>query len=409
MVSSEELEPISEPGKELVDRIAQIGPRLSQAALEADQAGDYAHESVEVLKSIGAPGAVTPQELGGLGVDTAHDFAVAMNRVARHDGSAALIINMHLFRMFLYARGWRMLQAMGGIDPDPLGELLARVAADNLMIAAIVTEPGTDHLHLRTTATNVDGGWSLNGRKGFATGSPGADLLGVVCRYDNDAGEARMGALLVPADADGVRQLDNWDSLGMRASGSQDLVFEDAVVDDDMLDLGPYGAFSEGYLISNALGFIGLAAAFLGIAETAQALTLETLRKRNQAGKPFLQVGVAESECDLAASRALVERSAAVPDRTLARQTFGFDLDEAHAVMKDLQYTKHVVTHAAIRVTDRAMTLSGGSGYLNTNLLSRLYRDVRAGPFMQPFSPNDALGYIGQVALTGSSTTWLQE
>jgi hypothetical protein len=78
---------------------------------------------------------------------------------------------------------------------------------------------------------------------------------------------------------------------------------------------------------------------------------------------------------------------------------FAAELDDLHVLMKEFQATKYLVNRKAIEVVDKAMELSGGAGYFSSNPLSRLYRDVRAGPFMQPFSPNEAFEYIGKVAL----------
>ena len=96
----------------------------------------------------------------------------------------------------------------------------------------------------------------------------------------------------------------------------------------------------------------------------------------------------------------MLGRTATMADAFFSQHPAGrVPLGELHELMKDFQCTKWFVNRKAIEIVDRALTASGGAGYLNTNPLARLYRDVRAGPFMQVFSPNEAFEYIGKVAL----------
>jgi alkylation response protein AidB-like acyl-CoA dehydrogenase len=190
----------------------------------------------------------------------------------------------------------------------------------------------------------------------------------------------------------------------MRGSGSHDVVFTNcAVAADDFVDTGPWGEYTERYLAGNAVGTLGLVAVFLGIAEAARAHVLDSLRTergRRHARRHSVQYAVAEIEIRLATSRALIARTGTILDAFFHNHGPGpMPMDGLHGVMKEFQCTKWVATRQAIEVVDLALTLSGGAGYLNKHPLSRLYRDVRAGPFMQPFSPNEALEYIGKVAL----------
>ena len=201
---------------------------------------------------------------------------------------------------------------------------------------------------------------------------------------------------------------DNWNALGMRASGSHDIVFEDCFVPEAALrDAGPWGEWTEP-LLSGQMAFnMGLVGAFLGIAEAARDLIVEAVSTRRrgpsgraQAERPSIQHLIAEIEIDLAAARAMLTRTATTADAFFNQYPAGkVPLGELHALMKDFQCTKWFVNHRAIAIVDRALTASGGAGYLNTNPLARLYRDVRAGPFMQLFSPNEAFEYIGRVTL----------
>jgi alkylation response protein AidB-like acyl-CoA dehydrogenase len=261
-----------------------------------------------------------------------------------------------------------------------------------------------DHLHLRTEATRTGAGWLLNGRKSFGTGSPAADLLGILCRYRDANGRLRMGLAHVSTKSPGVEIKNNWDALGMRASGSHDVVFTNCLVPAvDFTDTGPWGEYTERYLASNAVGTLGLVAVFLGVAEAAREYLLATLTTAHAgrlAERRSIQHAVAEIEIKLATSRAMVARTGTTLDSFFQTHGLGpLPMRDLHEVMKDFQCTKWVVIRQAIEVVDMALTVSGGAGYLSKSPLSRLYRDVRAGPFMQPFSPNEALEYIGKVAL----------
>jgi alkylation response protein AidB-like acyl-CoA dehydrogenase len=193
----------------------------------------------------------------------------------------------------------------------------------------------------------------------------------------------------------------------MRGSGSHDVVFTDCFIPAvDVTRCGPYGEYAEWYLIGTMAPNLGLVAVFLGIAEAARdyALGLVTSRRsrsgRVLAESPAIQHTVAEIEIDLAASRAMLARTAQAADALLAAHPpRTAPLAALHALHKDFQCAKWFVQRKAIEIVDRALQLSGGSGYLSRSPLARLYRDVRAGPFMQPFSPNEAFQYIGKVTL----------
>jgi alkylation response protein AidB-like acyl-CoA dehydrogenase len=264
-------------------------------------------------------------------------------------------------------------------------------------------------MHLVTEATRAADGWLVSGRKGFATGSPAADILVVVCRFRNEKGDWQSGIAYLRANTPGITILHNWDALGMRGSGSHEVVLKDCfVAESDFFDVGVWGDYNEDFLAGNFAGTLGLVAVFLGIAEAARSIILQVLQSRRSTAdrkaaidRPAIHHAIAEIEIDLAASRAMLERTGTLMDAFFASEppNGALPMQEMHAVMKEFQCTKWFVTRKAIEIVDRALTISGGFGYMNRSPLSRLYRDVRAGPFMQPYSPIGAFEYIGKTAL----------
>jgi alkylation response protein AidB-like acyl-CoA dehydrogenase len=403
------LQPLTESGKRFVALAERHAADFTTRAAAHDRDGSFPVENIAAMQQSGVMAACVPEELGGLGVRSLHDYTLGMSRLGRGDGSTAIAANMHIFRPWRMTRLWEAAKAAGDLaHAAGLERRLRRIGSGQLLMCACVSEAGTDILHPQLQATKTDGGWLLNGQKIFATMSPAAQLLDVSFRFRDAQGVDRLAMASVPHDSPGLEIKYNWDALGMRGSGSHDVVFTDCFVPDAaLLDLGVWGEWSEPYLTGNMTIAMGLAGVFLGIAETARDLIVEAVKTRRKgpsgrmlAERPAIQQLVAEIEIDLAASRAILGRTAMMADAFFSQHPVeGVPLDQLHALMKDFQCAKWFVNRRAIDIVDRALTASGGAGYLSKHPLSRLYRDVRAGPFMQPFSPNEAFEYIAKVTL----------
>jgi alkylation response protein AidB-like acyl-CoA dehydrogenase len=403
------LQPLTPPGQRFVALTEQHAVDFASRAAEHDRNGSFPFENIAAMQQSGAMAACVPEVLGGLGVRSVHDYMLGMSRLGRGDGSTAIAANMHIFRPWRMTRLWEAARAAGNVAyAAGLERRLRRIGAGQLVMCACVSEAGTDILHPQLEATKTPGGWLLNGRKIFATMSPAAQLLDISFRFRNAEDVEHLAMASVPHDSPGLEIKNNWDALGMRGSGSHDVALVNCFVPDTaLLDLGVWGEWSEPYLTGNLIIAMGLTGVFLGIAEAAHHLAVETVqtRRRGPSGRRLaerysMQQLIAEMEIDLAASRAILARTAMAADALFSQYPAeGMPLGELHALMKDLQCAKWFVNRKAIDIVDRALTASGGAGYWSSNPLSRLYRDVRAGPFMQPFSPNEAFEYIGKVTL----------
>jgi alkylation response protein AidB-like acyl-CoA dehydrogenase len=182
-------------------------------------------------------------------------------------------------------------------------------------------------------------------------------------------------------------------------------VFEDVFVPESVVNVfGPWGSRPRFHYEISTLGNVGILAVFLGIAEAARdaAVELAVTRKkafsgRRMAERHAVQHVIGEVEVDVATMRAVVEHNALLLEEAYVDRTPTDE--ETVAVMRSFQAAKAFVNQRAIEAVDRAMRASGGAGYMASSGLARLYRDVRAGPFMQPWSPLEVHAYLGQLAL----------
>ena len=385
-------------GRALVATAERLAEDFAVRAAAHDRDGSYPFESIDSLRHAGYFAAPVPYELGGLGVSSVHDVIVASGRLARGDASVAIGVNMHLVVVLSVARRWRLARAAGNARRErAFAGSLRRIASDGIVMAAAMSERGQDLTRPVTEAVRTDGGWRIDGHKIFCTMAPAATILLTSVRFADDDGVERYAYVEVPADAPGVRINDDWDALGMRASGSHSVTFDGVELPAAALR----GGFPTGrpvpYLERNLPSGLFHASASLGIAEAAFARAARPDRINGDARAPML---VAESAIDLTASRATISRAAALIDEHHAANPTADGTDEEiTALFAEGQAAKTFVNEAATRVVDRALALSGGAGYLNGSPLARAYRDVRAGAFMHPLGANRAYDFLADVAL----------
>jgi alkylation response protein AidB-like acyl-CoA dehydrogenase len=397
-----ELQPKTHAGARLVRCAESLAERFAATAAEHDTRGMYPMENVGLLKQAGYFVAPIPEQFGGQGVDSVYDILVASSRLARGDASTTLGLNMHLLVVLNMVRRWRIATQRGDVRrAGAFGRSLERIVQDGVVIAAAVSEPNQNLTQPAARATRNGTGWYLNGRKIFATMSPAATMLLVSATYEDAGGNLIYGYAEVPAKAPGVTIHDDWDALGMRASGSNSVTFRDV----HLAELTVRGGFplgdSTGYIQRNLSNGLFHASASVGIAEAAHATAIQRLMgpaKRDLTAPE--QMLTAENAIAVSAMRATFGRAAELVDTFhLAHLESDATPDDWRTMFAEVQAAKTFVSETAARIVDRALTLSGGAGYMRSSTLSRAFRDVRAGGFMQPLGLLRAYSYLAHLSL----------
>lgn len=386
-------------GDRLVALAERLADEIAPRAAAHDRDASFPFDSFAAVRRSGYLVAPIPEELGGLGVTSVHDVLVAASRLARGDAALTLGVNMHFAFLLNVVRRWEIAAASG--DERRAGAFagtLAQIVRDGTVFAAAGSEVRQDVTRPQTIAAHTDKGWIVTGRKVFCTMSPVADVFYTAVTYLDDGGRERYGYAMIPRDTPGVEVHDDWDALGMRASGSHSVSFDSVQLPPSALRGGfPVGDAVE-YMERNLNAGLFHAAAALGIAENAYAGVAVQLERRADLDA-HTQMVAAESLVELSACRGVFARAAALIDEHRERNPASRGTpDELTALFAEAQSAKTFVGEAAVRIVDRALALSGGAGYLNGSPLARAYRDVRATAFMHPLGANRAYAFLGQFA-----------
>jgi alkylation response protein AidB-like acyl-CoA dehydrogenase len=374
------------------DAAARIDRRVAGRTLEGEA---MLGACIDDLREAGFLNITIPREYGGLG-GTIVDACVALEHVAAALGSAGLAANMHL-------------QYLGGSLVSGLwhGHRLAAYLREsvergylinNCQAEAEMGSPARGGLPA-TTATRVDGGWRIDGRKQWSTAAPFLTHFAVSATVKAPGIPEHVGQFLVAHASAGVRVEPTWEALAMRESASDDIVFESVFVPDaDVIRVSPSGEpFTPSPDVAPWHG-LPFAATYVGIAVAARdwVARFAATRKPSNLGTtigeiPGVRAKLGEIDTLLLVARRMIFDTA---------RDWVDGVADRRQIAAQVPLVKHVATNNAVRVTDLAMRIAGGVGLAEANPLERCFRDVRSGLSHPP---------LDDVALDGAARRALKE
>ena len=349
--------------------------RCAGRAADYDRENRFFTEDFEELKANGYLQIAVPEEFGGRGLDLA-GVCQHQRRLAYVAPATALAVNMHIYWTGVAADRWRA-------GDRSLEWILAETAAGEVF-AAGHGERGNDFPLLLSTANaeRVDGGYKLYGHKIFGSLSPVWTRLGIHAMDSSDPENPMIVHAFMPRDTPGYSIVETWDTLGMRATRSDDTILDGAFVPDRYIPrVVPAGLAGADEFVLGIFAWAQCTFGSIYVALAQRAYDLATadvasktsigLDGRSMAHHPMIQHEAADMYLALESIRAHVERTAADWSEGVAHEDWP----------AKLVATKYCAVEGAKRIVDLALDVTGGTGMFKRNELERLYRDVRCGSF----------------------------
>ena len=400
--------PLTPKQAELMAIARRLGSeKFVPRAAELDREAKFPFANYADLRDANLLGLCVPESHGGRGADYA-TYAMVSAEIGRYCGATALTFNMHVCTTLwsgLLSEDLEMSAEQRAEHRLRQAIHFDRVVKDGAIYAQPFSEGGAaaaGAAPFGTTAVKVDGGWQVSGKKIFASLSDAADYFGVLCtEKKTDAQLSRRDTLYlaVPRNAKGVRVEGPWDPLGMRATVSRTLIFEDVFVPDDAA-LMPQGLYFQAASRWPHM-FMTLAPTYMGIAQAAYDFTVAYLRgeiagtgpvKRRQFATK--QIAVAEMFVKLEQTRNMFLR--AISDAKV---------DPSKSTRLRAYATQYTIMENAQDIARLAIRTCGGQSMLKSLPLERLYRDARCGSLMLPWTAELCMDRIGREALYEAGET----
>ncbi|QNN64272.1 acyl-CoA/acyl-ACP dehydrogenase [Sphingomonas rhizophila] len=358
------------------DTATAIAARIADCATAHDADDSFVAEGFDALEEAGFFAALVPAELGGGGASVG-EICDAIRIIGASCGSTALAAAMHSHIVAVAAWRW---QHMGA----PTDGLMKRIVAEKLKL---VSSGGSDWLKSAGTMEKVEGGYRLTARKAFASGSPTGDLLMTSAVYDDPEEGPTVLHFAAPLKGEGVSIASTWQTMGMRGTGSDDVVFDGVFIPDaGIAGKRPQGEWHMLFHIVSMIAFALIYAAYVGVAEGARTRALELARKRP--ADPMLAQLAGEMENALLTARLAHRRMVEIAETgTPGPET-----------TSEAMQLRTLVGRNAIDTVAKAMEVAGGAAFYRKVGLERAFRDIQAARF-HPMQEKPQLDFTGRVAL----------
>jgi len=334
---------------------------ISPIAAELDKKEEYPTKTLEKMSKLGLLGTIIPTEYGGAGLDTI-SYSIVVEEISRKCASTGVITSVHNSLV-----SWPIMKY--GTEQQKK-KYLPLLAKGEHIGAFAATEPnaGSDLGAMQTTAVLKGNKYIINGDKTFITSGPEAGIIIVFAVTDKSAGSKGISAFIIESSFKGYKVGSIFEKLGINASKTSELIFEDMEVPKENL-LGKEG---EGFKIALATldgGRIGIAAQAVGIAQAALDESIEYSQQRQQFGKPLakmqaIQWIIADMATKIEASRYLVYNA-----------SYKKDLGERFS--KEAAMAKLFASETAVESAIKAVQIHGGYGYTKEYTVERLFRDAK--------------------------------
>ena len=326
-----------------------------------DEAGEFPLCTIQELGKLGLLGIIFPVEYGGAGMGYV-EYITAIEELSRVDGSVGIIVAAHtsLCTNHIFLAG----------NEAQKKKYVSKLSTGEYLGAWGLTEPssGSDAGSARMTAAKTKGGWILNGTKTFCTNGHYADVLVVIAVTDRAAHTHGLSAFVIEKDTKGFRPGKKENKLGLRASDTAELIFEDCFVSAENL----LGLEGDGFIDAMRIldgGRVSIAALSLGMAQGAYEAALKYSKERKQFGKAIsdfqaIQWKLADMATEIEAARLLTMRAASMKDAGM-KTTLESSMAKLYA------------SEVAVRCANEGVQIHGGYGFIKDYPAEKFYRDVK--------------------------------